>query len=82
MPPVMGAGAFIMAEFISTPYLKIALAATIPALLYYLGVTASVHFGARKDNLARDSQRVDPLHQKNATEERLSLRPRHRSSST
>ncbi len=60
MPPVMGAGAFIMAEFISTPYLKIALAATIPALLYYLGVTASVHFGARKDNLARIPRELIP----------------------
>jgi TRAP transporter 4TM/12TM fusion protein len=60
MPPVMGAGAFIMAEFTSTPYLKIALAATIPALLYYLGVTASVHFGARKDNLARIPRELIP----------------------
>jgi TRAP transporter 4TM/12TM fusion protein len=60
MPPVMGAGAFIMAEFISTPYLKIALAATLPALLYYLGVTASVHFGARKDNLARIPRELIP----------------------
>ena len=60
MPPVMGAGAFIMAEFISTPYLKIALAATIPALLYYLGVTTSVHFGARKDNLARIPRELIP----------------------
>jgi TRAP transporter 4TM/12TM fusion protein len=60
MPPVMGAGAFIMAEFISTPYLKIALAATIPALLYYLGVTASVHFGARKDNLSRIPRELIP----------------------
>ena len=60
MPPVMGAGAFIMAEFISTPYLKIALAATIPALLYYLGVTASIHFGARKDNLPRIPRELIP----------------------
>ena len=60
MPPVMGAGAFIMAEFTSTPYLKIALAATLPALLYYLGVTASVHFGARKDNLARIPRELIP----------------------
>ena len=60
MPPVMGAGAFIMAEFISTPYLKIALAATIPALLYYLGVAASVHFGARKDGLEKIPRELIP----------------------
>jgi TRAP transporter 4TM/12TM fusion protein len=64
MPPVMGAGAFIMAEFISIPYLKIALAATIPALLYYLGVTASIHFGARKDNLMRIPRELIPSFRK------------------
>jgi TRAP transporter 4TM/12TM fusion protein len=53
MPPVMGAGAFIMAEFLSLPYIKIALAAAIPALLYYLGVASSVHFEARKSKLKR-----------------------------
>ena len=59
-PPVMGAGAFIMAEFISTPYLKIALAATIPALLYYLGVMSSVHFRARKDGLEKIPRELIP----------------------
>ena len=53
MPPVMGAGAFIMAEFLSLPYIQIALAAAIPALLYYLGVASSVHFEARKSKLKR-----------------------------
>lgn len=52
MPPVMGAGAFIMAEFLGVPYIKVALAAAIPALLYYLGVTSSIHFAARRLNLA------------------------------
>jgi TRAP transporter 4TM/12TM fusion protein len=46
MPPVMGAAAFIMAELLQVPYSKIVLAAIIPALLYYLGVGASVYFGA------------------------------------
>ena len=64
MPPVMGAGAFIMAEFISTPYLKIALAAAIPALLYYLGVTSSIHFAARKDNLTRIPRELIPSFKK------------------
>ena len=60
MPPVMGAGAFIMAELIRVPYLKIALAAAIPALLYYLGVAASIHFEARKSNLARIPKELIP----------------------
>ena len=51
LPPVMGASAFIMAETTGVSYGTIALAATLPALLYYLGVMAQVHFRAGKDNL-------------------------------
>ena len=46
MPPVMGAAAFIMAELIRLPYVEIAKAALVPAVLYYLGVGASVYFAA------------------------------------
>ena len=46
MPPVMGNVAFIMSEFAAIPYGTIALYATIPALLYYLGVFCTVHFAA------------------------------------
>ncbi|MER3455573.1 MAG: hypothetical protein C4304_01480 [candidate division GAL15 bacterium] len=46
MPPVMGAAAFIMAELIRVPYVEIAKAALIPALLYYLGVGASIYLAA------------------------------------
>jgi TRAP transporter 4TM/12TM fusion protein len=46
MPPVMGAAAFIMAELIRVPYAHIAVAALIPAVLYYLGIGASVYFRA------------------------------------
>ena len=46
MPPIMGAGAFIMATWIEVPYLEVALAATIPALLYYGALLAAVHFRA------------------------------------
>ena len=38
MPPVMGAAAFLMAEFIGIPYIEIAKAAAIPACLYFLGI--------------------------------------------
>ncbi|ADL08349.1 TRAP transporter permease [Thermosediminibacter oceani] len=48
MPPIMGAAAFLMVEFIGVPYLRIIQAAVIPALLYYFGVWTQVHFEAKK----------------------------------
>lgn len=51
MPPVMGAAAFLMAEFTSTSYNKIIVYAIVPALLYYLGVYLVIHFRALKINL-------------------------------
>ncbi len=48
MPPVMGAGAFIMAQFLGVPYIEIALAAVVPALLYYFAVMVQVHFEATR----------------------------------
>ena len=50
-PPIMGASAFIMAETTGVSYGTIALAAVLPAFLYYLGVLAQVHFRAGRDNL-------------------------------
>ncbi|MDR7421470.1 MAG: TRAP transporter fused permease subunit [Armatimonadota bacterium] len=51
MPPVMGAAAFIMAELTRIPYAQIVVAALVPAVLYYLGVGASVYFGASRMGL-------------------------------
>ena len=51
MPPVMGAAAFLMAEFVGVPYLEVVKAATIPALLYFAGIWIGVHFEAKKNNL-------------------------------
>jgi len=48
MPPIMGAGAFVMAELIQTPYLTIALSATIPAALYFVAVGFGIHFYSKK----------------------------------
>lgn len=48
MPPVMGAGAFIMAQFLGVPYIEVAIAAVVPALLYYFAVMVQVHFEATK----------------------------------
>ncbi|MBP1713753.1 MAG: transporter, fusion protein, partial [Deltaproteobacteria bacterium] len=51
MPPIMGAAAFLMAEFIGMPYIEIAKAAAIPACLYFLGILIEVHFEAKRCNL-------------------------------
>lgn len=48
MPPIMGAAAFIMAQFLGVGYIEIAKAALIPALLYYLAVGFMVHMEARR----------------------------------
>ncbi|HTG96992.1 MAG TPA: TRAP transporter permease [Burkholderiales bacterium] len=51
MPPVMGAAAFVMAEFLAVPYAQVALWATIPAILYYVAVFFAVHFEAKRHGL-------------------------------
>lgn len=51
LPPIMGASAFIMAETTGVAYSTIALAALFPAILYFLGVMAQVHFCAKRLNL-------------------------------
>lgn len=48
MPPVMGAAAFLMAEFLNIPYLEVAKAAALPAILFFVGVWIMVHFEAKK----------------------------------
>ena len=51
MPPVMGAAAFVMAEYLGVPYLEIVVAALIPAILYYLALFATIHFHAVRHNI-------------------------------
>ena len=53
LPPVMGAVAFIMADFTGIPYLQICIYATLPAFGYYFGVFLLVHFEAVRLNLLR-----------------------------
>ena len=48
MPPIMGAAAFLMAEFTSEPYSKIAVRAILPAVLYFTGIYIAVHLEAKK----------------------------------
>jgi TRAP transporter 4TM/12TM fusion protein len=50
-PPVMGAGAFVMAEILGTSYATIMLAAVLPAFLFYLGVFLTIHVAAVSRNL-------------------------------
>jgi TRAP transporter 4TM/12TM fusion protein len=49
MPPIMGAGAFLMAEITGTSYLQIIKIAVAPAVLYYLSVLCFVHFEAKRE---------------------------------
>ena len=51
LPPVMGAGAFLIAEFTQTPYLTIVLVSIVPAMLYFLAVYLFVDFRALKKHL-------------------------------
>lgn len=51
MPPVMGAGAFLMAELTSIPYSQIVLISIYPAILYFTSVLTMVHFEAKKENI-------------------------------
>jgi len=58
MPPVMGAGAFVMAEFLGIPYAQVAMAAAVPAVLYFLSIGLMVYFEAEKKDIgvvARDA---------------------------
>ncbi len=48
LPPVMGAGAFVMAETLGIPYTHIAVAAAVPANLYFLNILISIHFEATR----------------------------------
>ena len=57
MPPIMGAAAFLMAEYMGIPYAKVAVKAILPAILYFTGIFIAVHLEAKKlglKGLSRD----------------------------
>jgi len=54
-PPLMGAAAFIMAEFLEVPYTTIIVAAIVPAFMHYTGVFSQVHFTALRLGLIPDT---------------------------
>ena len=51
MPPIMGAAAFLMAEYMGVPYGQVALKAILPAVLYFTGIFIAVHLEAKKLDL-------------------------------
>lgn len=61
MPPIMGVGAFIMAEITGIPYPSIVLAAVIPAFLYLLALSGAVAFEAGRLNLAPEQDGNEPF---------------------
>jgi TRAP transporter 4TM/12TM fusion protein len=52
MPPIMGAAAFLMADFLGVPYSDIIGRAVLPAILYFAGIFISVHLEAKKNHIA------------------------------
>ncbi|NJP06386.1 MAG: TRAP transporter permease [Chloroflexaceae bacterium] len=61
MPPVMGAGAFLMSELTSIPYAQIVLVSIFPAILYFTSVLTMVHFEAKKQKLSGIDTGVRPM---------------------
>ncbi len=61
MPPIMGAGAFVMAGFLNVPFIDIIVAAIIPALLYYGAILIMIHLIAKRDGmLGLDASELPP----------------------
>ncbi len=75
MPPIMGAAAFLMAEYLNIPYLDVAKAAAIPAVLYFCGIFAGVHFEAKKLGLVGMNRKELPRFWKILAEEGELLLP-------
>ena len=50
-PPIMGAAAFLMVEYLAVPYQTIIIAAIVPAFMHFFGVFCQIHFEAKKYGL-------------------------------
>jgi TRAP transporter 4TM/12TM fusion protein len=61
LPPIMGAGGFIMAELTGMPYSQIMLISIFPALMYFFSVYLMVHFYAKKNNIRGDKSEQSAL---------------------
>lgn len=60
MPPIMGAAAFLMADYVGVPYSSIVVCAILPAILYFAGVFIAVHLEAKKEGLRGLSREERP----------------------
>jgi len=61
MPPIMGAGGFIMAELTGVPYSRIMLVAIFPAVMYFFSVFCMVHYEAKKDNIVGEKSKFSAM---------------------
>lgn len=61
MPPIMGAGGFIMAELTGLPYSHIMLVAIFPAVMYFFSVFVMVHYEAKKDNVVGERYKYSAM---------------------
>ncbi len=65
MPPIMGAAAFLMADYVGVPYSNIVVRAILPAVLYFAGIFITVHLEAKKEDLRgltkEELPRIKPL---------------------
>jgi TRAP transporter 4TM/12TM fusion protein len=61
MPPIMGAGGFIMAELTGLPYSQIMLVSIFPALMYFFSVFVMVHYEAKKDNVVGERSKFSAM---------------------
>ncbi len=61
MPPIMGAGGFIMAELTGLPYSHIMLVAIFPAFMYFFSVFVMVHYEAKKDNVVGEKSKFSAM---------------------
>ena len=61
MPPIMGAGGFIMAELTGVPYSTIMLVAVFPALMYFYSVFVMVHYDAKKHNIVGEKSETSAM---------------------
>ena len=61
MPPIMGAGGFIMAELTGLPYSQIMLVSVFPAMMYFFSVFVMVHYEAKKHNIVGEKSEVGAM---------------------
>ena len=59
MPPIMGAGAFIMAQMTNIPFATIVAVSVLPAILYFASIAVYIHIHAKENNLEVETEEID-----------------------